>query len=198
MSHAARKTRIASSHERTDGSLADITALYGEAGTPGGAPKIEPMTRSLPNPRTIAGAIIAGIVAGVTILAGFAAFALVLQPGFTLAGMFQFDASALVGKAAYTGNAYVALGIALHFLVAIGWAVGYAWAAERQRQLLTRPLLSGAVFGLIVYFAMQFMLFAANVYHNPSLGEFDAGLVANVVFYGIPVALINARFRRPR
>jgi uncharacterized membrane protein YagU involved in acid resistance len=155
------------------------------------------MTPALPNPRTIAGAIIAGIVAGGTILAGFAAFALVLGSAFTLAGMFQFDASALVGKAAYTGNAYVALGIALHFLVAIGWAVGYAWAAERQPQLLTRPLISGAVFGLIVYFAMQFMLFAANVYHNPTLGEFDSGLFAHVVFYGIPIALINARFCRP-
>jgi hypothetical protein len=157
------------------------------------------MIQALPPPRTIAGASIAGAVGGVTILAGFAFFNLFLLPvpGFTLAGLFQFDASALVGKAAYASGAYVALGVVLHFLVAIGWAVGYAWAAVRQRQLVTRPLVSGAVFGIIIYFAMQFMLFAANVYHNPSPLEFDVGIVAHAVFYGIPVAFINARFCRP-
>jgi hypothetical protein len=158
------------------------------------------MTRSLPHPRTIAGAIIAGLAAGATILAGLALLALLVlpEPGFTLAGLFQYDASALVGKAAYSSGAFVVLGAGLHFLVAVGWSVGYAWAAERQRQLLTRPLISGAVFGIVVYFAMQFMLFAANVYHNPSVLEFDAGLIAHAVFYGIPVALINARFCRPK
>jgi hypothetical protein len=166
----------------------------------GGRRRLGGMTRALPHPRTIAGAVIAGAVAGVTILAGIAAFNLILLPvpGFTLGGLFQFDASALVGKAAYTSGAYVALGVILHFLVAIGWAAGYAWAAERQRQLLTRPLVSGAVFGVIVYFAMQFMLFAANVYHNPSPLEFDVGVIAHAVFYGIPVALISARFCRSR
>ena len=129
-----------------------------------------------------------------------AAFNLVLLPvsGFSLAGQFQFDASALVGKAAYSSGAYAALGAVLHFLVAIGWAAGYAWSAERQRQLVARPLVSGAMFGIVVYFAMQFMLFAANVYHNPTPLEFDIGLTAHVLFYGIPVALINARFSRPR
>jgi hypothetical protein len=158
------------------------------------------MTRAFPHQRTIAGALIAGAVAGVAILAGFAAFNLILLPipGFTLGGLFQFDASALVGRVAYTSGAYVTLGAVLHFLVAIGWATGYAWATERQHQLLTRPLISGTVFGVIVYFAMQFMLFAANVYHNPSPLEFDVGIIAHTVFYGIPVAFIIARFSRSR
>jgi hypothetical protein len=157
------------------------------------------MSRALPHPRTIVGALIAGVAAGVAILAYTAVVAIVVLPvpGFSLAGLFQFDASALVGKTAYTSDAFVALGAGLHLLVAVGWSVGYAWAAERQRQLLTRPVISGAVFGLIVYFAMQFMLFAANVYHNPTLLEFDVGLVGHAVFFGIPVALINARFCRP-
>jgi hypothetical protein len=158
------------------------------------------MTGALPQPRSIAAGIVAGILGGVTILAGFALLSLVLlpAPGFTLAGTFRFDASALVGKAAYTADAYVALGAGLHFIVAIGWAVGYAGVAERQRQLLTRPLTSGAVFGVLVYFAMQFMLFAANVYHNPTTLEFDIALIAHVVFYGFPVALVVGRFLRPR
>jgi hypothetical protein len=158
------------------------------------------MTLAFPQPRTIAGAIIAGSAGSVTLLACLAALARVGEPasGSTLAGIFQFDASALVGKAAYTSDAFVALGAGLHLLVALGWAVGYGWAAERQPQLLSRPLISGTVFGFIVYFAMQFMLFAANVYHNPSLPEFEAGLIAHAAFYGIPVALISARFSRPK
>lgn len=157
------------------------------------------MTAARPRPRTVVAAIAAGVVAGITIVACFALFNLVLlpTPGFTLGGFFAFDAAALVGKIAYTSDAYVALGVGLHFAVAIGWAVGYAIVAERQAQLVTRPLISGAAFGLIVYFAMQLVLVAANLYRIPTPGELGIALLAHLVFYGIPVALIVARVERP-
>jgi len=153
------------------------------------------MIKALPNSRTITGAFIAGVVGSVTIFGCFAACNLGAA-GFTLPGFFAFDASVLVGKAAYTSDAYVALGIALHALVALGWAAGYAFLAERLPQLVSRPLTSGAAFGLIVYFAMQLVIVAANLYHIPTPKELGIALLAHVVFYGIPVALIVARFVR--
>jgi uncharacterized membrane protein YagU involved in acid resistance len=158
------------------------------------------MTQVLPHPRTIIGAIIAGMVAGVTILVCFAVLMPALAPdrNFSLAGTFTFDASVLLGKAAYASDASVALGAALHFLVAIGWAVGYAFVAERQPQLVTRPLISGAGFGLIVYFAMQLVIVAANLYRIPTPRELGVALLAHLVFYGMPVAFIVARLRLPR
>jgi hypothetical protein len=156
------------------------------------------MSFALPHPRTIGGAFVAGIVAGVTIVACFAGCNAVLRtPGFSVAGLFVFDASVLVGKVALTGGAYVGLGVLLHFAVAIGWAIGYAVVAERQLQLVTRPLISGAAFGVIVYFAMQLVLVAADLYRIPKPGELGIALLAHTVFYGIPVAYMTARFRRP-
>ena len=156
------------------------------------------MIRALPHRRTFAAAIVAGAVAGVTILVCFAACNALLQtPGFTLAGLFAFTASTLVGKVAYTGGSYVALGIVLHFLVSIGWAIGYAVVAERQSQLLTRPLISGAAFGFIIYFAMQLVIVAANLYRIPTPRELGVALLAHLVFFGMPVALIIARTHQP-
>ncbi len=150
--------------------------------------------------RTIVGAIGAGIVAGCLILLCFAGFngPILHTPGFTLAGIFAFDAAALVGKAALAGGAgYVALGIVLHFLVSIGWAVGYALLAPRQHQLITRPIASGAGFGLVVYFAMQLVLVGANLYRTPTPGELGIALLAHLVFFGMPIAFLIGRAAAP-
>jgi hypothetical protein len=152
------------------------------------------MTGALPPRRMLVGAIAAGGVAGVTMLLCLTVVnALLRTPGFSLEGQFRFDAATLFGTAAYTGKGYAALGVGLHFLVAIGWAGGYALAARRQPQLVRRPLISGAAFGLIVYFAMQLVLVGANLYRIPAPGELDVALLAHLGFYGIPVALITAR-----
>lgn len=158
------------------------------------------MTQAVPRPRTIIGAIIAGLVAGVTMLVCFAVLMPALAPdrNFSLAGAFTFDASVLIGKAAYTNDSSVALGAVLHFAVSVGWAIGYAFVAERQPQLVTRPLISGAGFGLIVYFAMQLVIVAANLYRIPTPRELGVALLAHLVFYGMPVALVLARLRQPR
>ncbi len=158
------------------------------------------MTGVLPAPRTLTAAAVAGVAGGLTILACYGLFdgLLGLAPGFTLGGLFAFDASALVGKAAYTGAGYVALGAVLHFLVAIGWAAGYAIVAERQAQLVRRPLISGAAFGAIVYFAMQLVLVAANLYELPTPSGLGVALLAHLAFYGLPVALIIARAQLPK
>lgn len=156
------------------------------------------MIKVLPRPRTIVAALFAGAVAGVLILACYVILTVVVlrTPGFTPAGLFEFDAAALVGNVAYTGGPYVALGIGLHFLVALGWAIGYGFAAERQPQLVTRPIISGAAFGLIVYFAMLLVLVAANAYRTPTPGELGVALLAHLGCFGIPVALIIARSQR--
>jgi hypothetical protein len=156
------------------------------------------MTGVLPRPRTIAGASCAGVVAAITIVGCVAVMNLAVlhTPGYSLSAMFAFDASTLVGPVASTGGSYVALGIALHLVVSIGWAIGYAIVAVREPQLVTRPIISGAAFGLIVYFAMQLVIVAANLYRIPTPSELGTALLAHLVFYGIPVALIVARFQR--
>jgi hypothetical protein len=158
------------------------------------------MTAAIPHPRSILGAIAAGVVAGVTMLICLVTLdgAVLHTPGFGLAGLFAFDAAVLVGRAAGDGSAFVALGIVLHFAVSIVWALGYAVVAERRRQLLTRPILSGTAFGVLVYFCMQVLIITANRYRIPTPLGTAADLVAHAGFFGIPVALIVARTHRSR
>lgn len=97
------------------------------------------------------------------------------------------------------GSATVAavLTLAGHVAVSIGWAAGYIWAGDSSPQLLTRPVLSGAVFGLIVYIVMQVMLLTAGLYHRPTFDVLVIQLVAHAAWFGIPVAATLARQLRP-
>jgi hypothetical protein len=87
-------------------------------------------------------------------------------------------------------------GLALHFVVAIGWALGYVYLLRSQPQLLTRPLLSGLGFGLVVYVFMGVVQIMAGRYHRPSPTQFEVSLIAHVLFYGLPVGLVVARALR--
>jgi hypothetical protein len=143
----------------------------------------------------------AGLVAGVAagILIDVFLFAMQLAagtPADKLAGNFVFIAAVLLGPAAYTSPIAVPLGIVLHFCVAIGWALGYVYLVRSQPQLLTRPWISGAVFGLMVYVFMEIILITAGLYHRVAPGLFFTQLVAHVAFYGIPVAVIVSRMLR--
>jgi hypothetical protein len=142
---------------------------------------------------------LAGIAGGITI--DVFLFAVQL-PGGTpparLSALYAFIASVLLGPSAYANPAAVPLGIVLQFCVAVGWALGYVHLARSQRQLLTEPWLSGAAFGVVVYVFMQIVVLTAGQYHRPgSPGELTTQLVAYVVFYGIPVALVASRLLRP-
>ena len=114
----------------------------------------------------------------------------------TLVGNFAFVAATLLGPSAYANPAAVPIGVVLHFGVAIGWALGYVYLARTQRQLLVRPWISGAAFGLMVYIFMQIVLLTAGQYHRPMPRDLAIQLIAHIVFYGIPVALIAANMLR--
>ncbi len=65
-----------------------------------------------------------------------------------------------------------------------------------QPQLLSRPWISGAGFGLVVYVFMQIVLITAGQYHRPAPAVLGESLVGHLGFYGIPVALVTSRMLR--
>ena len=116
-------------------------------------------------------------------------------PADKLAGNFIFIAAALLGPGHAT-SAAVTLAIVLDVCVSIGWAIGYVYLARTQPQLVVRPLISGAVFGFIVYAFMEVILITGLSSHVTS-GLLFRELIAETIFYGIPVALIVSRLMRP-
>jgi hypothetical protein len=144
----------------------------------------------------------AGLVAGV---AGGILIALFLMAAQAVGGgafgtpawLATWVAASLLGPSAWSNPGAPYIGIVLHFVVAIGWALGYVYLIRSQPQLLSHPWLSGASFGLVVYVFMQIALVADADWHRPS-GPLvlAAGLVSHIVFYGIPVALLVSRSLR--
>lgn len=136
----------------------------------------------------------AGVVSGVT-LAAFAAFA-EIRAGRPVTATYTFLASAVGGPAFGEGPAAVPVGVLVLFAGTILWAFGYLYAARKQPQLLTRPLISGTGFGIIVWFVMQAVLVGAGHFTAPTIYTFDRDMVAFIVFFGIPLAFTASRLVR--
>jgi hypothetical protein len=149
---------------------------------------------------TLRGRLAAGIVAGAGagLLIVLFLFALQWDGGAPPALFFTFVAAAMLGPAAYANPAAAPIGVGLIFVLAVGWALGYVYLARSQPQLVTRPFVSGAVFGVIVYIFTQIALLTAGLYHRPTPGLLGKELIGHLVFYGVPVALIVSSFARSR
>ena len=108
----------------------------------------------------------------------------------SVTSFYQFVASGALGPAAYANSSNVALGVGIHVLVSIGWGIGYAYVAATTPWVRDRPLLSGAVFGLVVMIAMQLVEVVGKIYVLPNSLAFFNGAIAHALFFGIPVAAI--------
>lgn len=136
----------------------------------------------------VAGAILIDIYLIVTLV-------LILHVG-TITSFYQTVASGALGPAAYANLSAVPLGIAIALVAAIGWAIGYAYVAATTPWVRDRPLISGAVFGIVVMIAMQLVEVIGKIYVLPNSVQFLDAAVGFAVFYGIPVAaIVRARLR---
>lgn len=56
------------------------------------------------------------------------------------------------------GSGTALLGLATHYTIAIVMACVYGFAAQRRPQLARRPVLFGALYGVILYFTMNYIV----------------------------------------
>ena len=135
--------------------------------------------------------IAAGLVSGVLLVA-FAAFA-DSRAGIPASTTYAFLAAVVGGSALGDSAAAVPIGVAVLFAGTLLWAFGYLYAARKQAQLLTRPLISGAGFGVIVWFVLQAVLVGAGHFSAPTIYTFDRDMVAFILFFGVPLAFTASR-----
>jgi hypothetical protein len=139
--------------------------------------------------RIVASGALAGIVGG----AGFnlCMYLISLLPAHaSLLAVWQFAASTALGKSALTSPSSARIGVALIFAASIGWGIGYAYVAQTRPAINKQPLISGFVFGLIVYVVMQFVLFSVQALKVPDIMSVYLGILACTVFFGINIAAI--------
>jgi hypothetical protein len=154
------------------------------------------MTRPLILRDWLAAGIGAGLVSGAT-LAAFAAFA-EIRSGQPVTATYVFLASAVGGSALGDGPSAVPVGVLVLFAGTILWAFGYVYGARQQPQLVARPLISGAGFGIIVWFVMQAVLVGAGRFSAPTIYSFDRDMVAFLLFFGIPLAVTASKLLRAK
>lgn len=152
-----------------------------------------------PRPRALAtilgGGLLAGVLDGLDAIIYYG-----LMFGVSAQRIFHHIASGLIGAqaSARLGWCGVALGVVLHFSIAIGAAVVYYFAALKLSILVRRPLFSGTIFGLGLYLFMYHVVIPLSaVPKNPhapfSWPNFIDEIFAHIVLVGIPIAWMARR-----
>ncbi|MHB8140036.1 MAG: hypothetical protein ACYDHD_02060 [Vulcanimicrobiaceae bacterium] len=132
-------------------------------------------------------AVAAGILAGILIDAFIISIKMAPFPG-----VYQFIASGLVGKVAFSSSAYIWLGLLLHFVISVVWALLYVFIA-RALGVLRSWIWSGIVFGIVVLIGMQIVVVARGLAPLPELAGLGELLIAHVIFFGLPIAFYLRR-----
>jgi len=111
--------------------------------------------------------------------------------------VFQSVASGLLGDASFRGGwRTAALGLALHFLIAFIWASIFYLASLRLPVLYQWAVPSGMVFGLFIYFTMNYVvipLSAIGRFPRFNLLFFLNGIIGHALLIGLPLALLVRR-----
>lgn len=144
--------------------------------------------------------IVGGFVAGVCDISyaiGFWAWR-----GVAATRVLQSVASGLLGAPAFEGGAPVAaLGLALHFLIALIFAFAFYAAATRFPALVRRAVLSGAVYGFLIFWVMNLVVLPLSAFpRKVSFAPLPTitGVIVHTFFIGVPIAIAAQRALSPR
>ncbi|HTV09103.1 MAG TPA: hypothetical protein VMD97_08695 [Candidatus Aquilonibacter sp.] len=116
-------------------------------------------------------------------------------------GLLQFIAGCLIGiRAMHGGIATALLGLAIHYAITLLWAALFLLAAARLGILKRHAVLCGLLYGGIIYIVMNFAVLPLTrlpprTHHLPAAVLLN-GVLALMLFQGLPVALIARRFIR--
>jgi uncharacterized membrane protein YagU involved in acid resistance len=136
-----------------------------------------------------------GLVCGVLDIAY--AFALYGARGVPPLRLLRGISRGLIGQAALNGGVGIALlGLLLHFTVAFGAATTFCLASRKLTWMLRRPFTSGLLFGVAVYFFMNFVVVPLSAIHRwPMVGTlFFVNLLQHMFVVGLPIALAARNF----
>ena len=105
----------------------------------------------------------------------------------------QSVASGLLGARAFqSGYKTATLGVVLHFVIAFIWATVFVLASRRLPLLTQQTILSGALYGLFVFWFMQLVvlpLSAISFKQTFATRVVITGMIVHVLCVGLPIAI---------
>jgi hypothetical protein len=150
---------------------------------------------SFARPRPFPAIFVGGLIVGVLDLA----YAILVYSPKKPILIPQTIASGVLGMKSYGGGTQTAaLGVVLHFVIALGAATVYYLASRKLTFLVSRAVLCGLVYGALVYLFMHFVvlpLSAAPHRHTPFIYQ-ATEFVEHWFCVGLPIALSVRRYSR--
>ncbi|MGD0002164.1 MAG: hypothetical protein ABR941_05795 [Thermoleophilia bacterium] len=149
---------------------------------------------SFERPRAIDTIVYGGLVAG--LLDVLDAFAISGLQGRSPIELLQYIASGALGPDAFAGGyGTAALGTAFHFLIAFLTGAVFYEASRLLPVLYKRPAVWGPVFGVGVYFFMNYAVLPfSSVPRGPfSIALLLNGVIGHAVLVGLPIALFASK-----
>ncbi len=113
--------------------------------------------------------------------------------------LLQFISSGILGREAFAGGfKTAALGLGLHFLIATTATIVFYLASRRLLLLVERPVLTGLLYGVLVFLFMNFAVIPlSNVAPRPATASgLIIGVLTIMFCVGLPIAIIVRRFSR--
>lgn len=113
--------------------------------------------------------------------------------------LLQGIASGLLGPKAFDGGfVTAALGFLCHFIIAYGAATVFFVASRAIRPLVDHAVVSGALYGVAVYFFMNRIVvpFSGAAKRPFSLKLMIIGVIIHIFCVGLPISLCVRRFSR--
>lgn len=145
---------------------------------------------------TLTGGITAGVLDAIF---SVVAYVFVLR-AFSIAGVLQYIASGLIGgPAAFSGGLLTAaLGVGIHFTLALGFAGVYVAVARTSETVRNQPAVFGLLYGATIWFLMDLIVLPLTGTPKApfDLGVFCAFLLDHMVLVGLPIALAARRYVR--
>lgn len=130
-------------------------------------------------------------------LDGLAAVIFLAKMNFV--GVFQYIASAILGKAAYTGGIKtVLLGLILHYFIAFSFTFFFALVTNRISALRENVLLSGIIYGVFIWTVMNLLVVPlTQIPQSPiHLEKAIINAIILIICIGLPISYLTARSLR--
>ena len=152
-----------------------------------------------------ASALTAGLVAGILDITA-ACIQAYLKTGTMPSQVLKYVASGAVDPKTFSNDTMlVAVGLLVHFIIAISFTFFFFFLAKQIPSLVKYPLLIGILYGVFVWGTMRFIIlpYISRLNPKPIVGQEaikNAAIAAAiiVVCVGIPVVLLARRFFRTK
>lgn len=156
----------------------------------------------MPRPSAAKAILIGGLVAGALDIT-YACVFFGLRNHVSPVRIFQSVARGALGQNAFQGGLKTAaLGLFFHFLIALTAAAVYFLLSRALRFMVSHAILSGILYGALVYFFMYGVVMRVSAIHSTTLpwsypwAVLIPNLLIHMLGIGLPIALATQRYSK--